>query len=268
MKALVKSFMLLILLFTSNGMGSFSFKKMPKKLTAYYSASIQPLEELQEKLNDNNFTILSITEVLKEKIVITITNKELKSTNSYMATLQLLVNYEDHEIRIQNPSYLGAAYLKQEYYYGKFKQTLNSLEDVLGTMSEVKERYTFNALSTFQFMYGLPFFKDTLIIEAEENPFIRVTESPHIAYTLELPNGSILVGHKFKMKSNNFLKVIHEEKNAQLFPYESMIQDGEVTILDPKYYLTLSLPLLNLERFLKIATAPDTIKREISKAYK
>ena len=249
-------------------MAEFNFDTPPQKLTAYYSSAIQPIDILEDKLRKNGFEILSITEVLKGEIVLTITNNELKVTNSYMATLQLLVNTIHPEIRVQNPSYFGAAYLQEKYYYGQFKETLQALNNVLGEMSEVQESYDLKELAHFQFMYGLPFFKDTIRIKSEGNPFIKVKDSIHIAYSLKLPNGSVLVGHHFRRRSTNFLKTIQEERNAQILPYESMIQEGKVSILNPKYYLALSLPFLDLAQFMKIATAPDTIKREITRAYR
>jgi len=258
----------IIFFFQTFLMAEFNFNILPQKLTTYYSSAIQPIDVLERKLRENGFQVLSIIEVLKGEIVLTISNHELKATNSYLATLQLLVNTVNPEIRVQNPSYFGAAYLQEKYYYGQFKSTLYALKNVLGEMSKVKESYNLDELAHFQFMYGLPFFKDTLQIESKENPLQKVSSSLYIAYTLKLPNGSLLVGHKFKRRNNQFLKTINEEKNAQILPYESIIKDGKVTILDPKYYLALSLPFLDLGTFMKIATAPDSIKREISKAYK
>jgi hypothetical protein len=47
-----------------------------------------------------------------------------------------------------------------------------------------------------------------------------------------------------------------------------MIQNGKATILDPKYYLALSLPNLSMGKFMKIATTPDSIEKEIKKSYR
>lgn len=268
MEKLFRGCIVLVLLLTSLIKAEFNFDTVPEKLTAYYSSSIQPIDVLESKLKKNGFQVLAITEILKGKIVLTITNSELKSTNSYLATLQLLVNTTHHEIRVQNPSYFGSAYLQERYYYGKFKTTLYALRNVLGEMSEVKESYDLRGLAHFQFMYGLPHLKDTVHIKVKGNPLQKLRDSNHIAYRLNLPNGAILVGHQFKRRTNRFLKIIKEENNAQLLPYESMIKEGRVTILNPKYYLPLSLPFLDLGKFMKIATAPDSIKREIIKSYK
>jgi len=264
----ITTLMGVLFFFNNLAVAEFNFDTLPEKLTTYYSSAIQPIDALKRKLRENDFEVLSTIEVLEGEIVLTITNNELKSTNSYVATLQLLVNTVNSEIRVQNPSYFGAAYLQDKYYYGQFKETLVSLENVLGEMSEVEESYDLKELPQFQFMYGLPFFKDSIRIKSKGNPLIKVRESEYVAYSLRLPNGSLLVGHRFSRRNNTFLKTIKEEKNAQLLPYESMIEEGRVSILNPKYYLALSLPFLDLAKFMKIATAPDTIKREISKTYR
>jgi hypothetical protein len=47
-----------------------------------------------------------------------------------------------------------------------------------------------------------------------------------------------------------------------------MIQDDKAVMLAPKYYLALSLPLLSMTDFMKIASAPDAIVEDIKEAYK
>ena len=66
---------------------------------------------------------------------------------------------------------------------------------------------------------------------------------------MTLPNGLILVGHKLNKRTNKFLKILGEEENAQ--------------ILDPKFYLAISLPNLSMNQFMDIASIPDEIQKEI-----
>ena len=256
---------------TSNAVAEFNFSKAPEKLTTYYASAIQPLDALKSKLTANGFEVLASTEVLDGKTVVTITNAELKATNSYMATLHILVNTIKNEIRVQNPSYLGAAYLQSNYSYGQFKVTLSALEATLGAMNEVDEKTTFSDLPTYRFMFGMPHLEDTItVIEGEklEDKITGPKADKYFAYSVKLSNGATLVGHKLRKKTNKFLKKIESENNAQLLPYEAMIKDGKVTVLDPKYYLALSLPLLSMTEFMKIATAPDQIVKDIKRAYK
>jgi len=259
------------ILLTNNAVAEFNFNTIPKKLTAYYASAIQPLPTLKSRLTANGFEILDSTEVLDGKTVLTITNSELKATNTYMATLHILVNSIKNEIRVQNPSYLGAAYFQNNYKYGQFKATLYGLEASLGTMNEVAEKTIFSKLANYRFMFGMPHLEDYITVVEGGNPEEKITGSnadKYFAYSLKLSNGVTLVGHKLGEKTNKFLQKIAAEHNAQLLPYEAMIINGKVTILDPKYYLALSLPLLSMNDFMKIATTPDQIVKDIRRAYK
>jgi len=249
-------------------LSAFNFTATPQKISAHYVAETQKLKTIQTKLQESGFQILAVSNILKGQTVITITNQELQDTNSYMATLQ--VNVNEHEVRVQNPSYLAAAYL-DDYNYGEFKDTVEALESALGTLHNGAQKANFSALENYHFMYGLPSKKDILLIKKESNLIEKIATpqmSPYIAYTLTLPNGNILVGHKLRERTNRFLNILAQERNAQVLPYEAMIKGDEVTILNPKYYLALSFPELSLAEFMDIASVPDQIYRNIKKAYK
>jgi len=249
-------------------LSAFNFTTIPKKISAHYVAAAQKLETIQTKLQESGFQILAISTILKGQNVITITNQELQDTNSYMATLQINVN--EKEVRVQNPSYLAAAYL-DNYHYGEFKDTVEALERALGTLYDGSQKADYSTLENYHFMYGLPSKKDILLIKRDAKIIEKIAMPemrPYIAYTLTLPNGNILVGHKLRERTNKFLNILSEEKNAQVLPYEAMIIGDEVSILNPKYYLSLSFPELSLEQFIQIASVPDQIYRNIKKAYK
>ena len=247
---------------------AFDFSVVPSELSAHYISPSQPIKELKSKLKKNGFEIVATSSILNKHTIITITNFELKATNSYMSTLQINVNM--NEIRVQNPSYLAAAYLGNKFKYGQFKKTINALENTLTQLNSSKQTIHLSNLIHYNFMYGMPFLEDTISIKKSNDLIGRVTKknTKHILYTLKLPNGSILVGHKLRGKIDNFLTKLGQEKNSQLFPYESMIKGDEVTILDPKYYLALSLPQLSMGEFMKISSVPSEIEDDIKKVYK
>ncbi|WP_415406283.1 hypothetical protein ACLHDG_10995 [Sulfurovum sp. CS9] len=244
--------------------------KTPEYLTTYYASNPQSLDGLQGKLKANGFTVLATTPILNGKTVITITNDELQKTNTLLATLHVLVN-EEHEVLVQNPSYFGAAYLQDKYKYGQFSATLKALQAALGDMYEVNDKFELDDLSKYQFMFGMPYLDDTITV-AEGDDLLEKVEGEHarkyVAYTLELPNGTIIVGHKLRNETKQFLTKIKVERNANILPYESMIKEGKAVILDPKYYLALSLPLLHMSDFMKIASSPEEIEKDIKRAYK
>lgn len=261
---------MLSLLISNSTWAEFDFTVVPEKLTAYYASNLQPISSLKSKLTANGFKVLASTEILENETVITITNSQLQETNSYMATLQILVNPIKNEIRVQNPSYLGAAYLQNNYTYGQFKTTLLALESSLGAMHEVPDKTEFSKLTNYRFLFGMPHLEDYITIIDEKKAEKKITvpkADKYFTYSLKLPNGTLLVGHKLRKETNNFLKTISAEHNAQILPYEAMIKNGKVTILDPKYYLALSLPLLSMSDFMKIATTPDQIVKDIRRAY-
>lgn len=259
-----------VLIFTlSIELLSFNFELRPNQLSAHYIAPRQNLQLLVNKLKNNGFTILAATPILKKYTILTISNQELQNTNSYMATLQ--VNVNSAEIRVQNPSYLAAAYLGNAHHYGEFKKTVNALERSLGTLRNGSQKENYSSLANYRFMYGLPQKEDILIIKQSRKLLEKISAikaKKYIAYTLTLPNGSTLVGHKLRKKTNKFLKTLGQEKNAQILPYEAIIRGDKVSILNPKYYLSLSLPQLSLYEFMQIASVPDQIYRNIKKAYK
>lgn len=258
----------LILIFSIELFG-FNFTQTPKQISAHYIAPSQNLQQLIGKFKSNGFTILATTGIFKNYQVITITNQELQNTNSYLATIQVCIS--PNEIRIQNPSYLAAAYFGNTYHYGQFKDTVNALERTLGTLQNGFQKANFATLKNYRFMYGLPKKEDILIIRRATKLLEKVSTleaKRYIAYVLTLPNGSILVGHKLRAKTNRFLQILGQEKNSQILPYESIITGNQVTIMNPKYYLALSLPQLSLHEFMQIASVPDQIYRNIKKAYK
>jgi hypothetical protein len=241
----------------------------PKKLTAYYAANFQTIEELKLKLQTNGFEILAIDGIFENKTVISFTNEELQNTNSFLSVLHMSVS-NDVEIRVQNPSYFGAAFLQDKFTYGQFAETLKALELILGEMYEVKDKLSLSDLPKYHFMLGMPRFKDIIVVARGGDILEKIAETnttKHISYVLKLPNGSTLVGHKLDHSTYDYLKKIKAENNAQIFPYEVLIKDEKAVMLSPKYYLALSLPLLSMTDFLKIASAPDKIEKEIKIVY-
>jgi len=244
-------------------------EKAPEKLTTYYVAKLQPLDELKRHLEEYGFTVLAVTPILEGKTVVTVTNDTLKQTNTLLATLHILVDAAG-EIRVQNPSYFGAAYLQDRYRYGQFSEVLKSLQGVLGEMYETEERFELSDLENYQFMFGMPYLKDTITVAEGDDLSARVTGKDavqYVAYTLVLPNGNMIVGHKLRNSTNRFLEKIGVAYNANILPYESMIKGKKAVILDPKYYLALSLPRLKMSDFMKIADTPGEIEKDIKRAY-
>ena len=262
MKKLFATTITAAVLLTTNAI-AYDFGSTPSKISAHFVAPAQSSDSVKKKLTDNGFKILATTNIIEGHDVITITNDELQATNTYMATINVSVNGSD--VHVQNPSYLGAAFLGDKYKYGQFKATVNSLEKALGSLKGSKQKTDFSNLEDFNFMMGMPKVDDTISVKEGKDLASKISDT---AYTLTLPNGNVLVGHKLSKETNKFLKTLKEENNAQILPYESMVSKDEAQMLDPKFYLALSLPNLSMGQFMEIASVPDDIETEITKAYK
>jgi len=243
----------------------------PEKVSAYFIAKYLTLNELKSKLKKNGFEILAIDEIYKDYVVITVTNEELKNTNSFTSALHISVN-SGKEIRVQNPNYFGAAFLQEKYKYGIFNKTMTSLLEVFaGNMYTMKDKKKFSDLASYNFMLGMPNFDDVVTLYSDENILNKLDLNDSIdciSYRLELPNGSVLVGHKLKKETYNFFKKINAEDYVSMFPYEVMIEGNNAYMLHPKYYLPLSLPFVSMTDFMKIASAPLEIIKNIQQCYK
>ncbi|TNF45354.1 MAG: hypothetical protein EP216_00270 [Epsilonproteobacteria bacterium] len=238
----------------------------PEKLSTYYAAKAQDAKSVASKLKKSGFSIVATSAPVKGSTVITITNKELKATNSWLATLNVLVN--EKEVRVQSPSYFGAAYLGDKYKYGQFAGTLKSLQKALGDLHTVKDEFKLSKLAKYQFMMGMAYVDDTIEVGEGADLASKLKDNKYVAYSLKLPDGSTLVGHSLRSRTNKFLKKIDATHNAHILPYRSMIKDGKAVMLDPKYYLAVSLPLLSMGEFMQIASTPAEIEKDIKRTYK
>jgi hypothetical protein len=233
---------------------------MAEDVSTYLVGKSASIADVKSKLEANGFDVLATA-----NNVVTITNKELQSTNTYLATLQVYVSGSD--VRVQNPAYFAGAYL-DNYKKGKFSTTINALTKALGNLSKSIEKLDSNDLGDYHFMVGMPYFNEPIIISNKDKVYEKVSKNQDILYSLTLPNGSILVGHKLSKKARGFLASLGQVKNSQILPYESLVFSNQVKVMNPKFYLALSLPQLSMGQFMKISDIPDLIVDEITNTYK
>lgn len=234
---------------------------MAEVISTYLIGESGSITNVKSKLKENGFEILAT-----ENNVITITNAELQASNTYVATLQLYVGGSD--VRVQNPDYFGVAYLNDKYEKGQFSETINALHNALGELRGSIERLKFNQLGHYRFQMGMPYFDQSITVSTKERAYEKVKGNQKILYSLTLPNGNILVGHKPSIGIKGFLKTLDQSVNAQILPYESLVLSEQVEMMHPKFYLALSLPQLSMGQFMKISHIPGKIEKDIVNIYK
>lgn len=234
---------------------------LSQNISTYLIGMSSSITDIESKLRENAFHILATT-----NNVITITNAELQATNTYLATLHVYVGAAN--VKVQNPAYFGRAYLEEKYKKGQFKRTIQSLEKALGELKASPEKLDEKDIPDYHFMMGMPYFDEPITVSRASKIYEKVAGNKDISYSLTLPNGSILVGHKLSSNTNAFLKILGETKNSQILPYEALVFSNQVKIMNPKFYLALSLPQLTMKQFMQISDIPNKIEIDISYAYK
>jgi len=238
-----------------------SISAVAQSVPAYLVGASASLGDVESKLKANGFEVLATTDN-----VVTVTNEELKKTNTYLATIQVYVGAAD--VRVQNPDYFGLAYLGDKYKQGQLSNTVDALKKSLGTLKGSEEKLDANDLPDYHFMMGMPYFDEPITVANKAKVYEKVQGNDKVLYSLVLPNGTILVGHKLGQKTNKFLNTLKQVHNSQILPYEALVYSNKVNIMNPKYYLALSLPQLSMGQFMRISDIPGKIEEDIENAYK
>ncbi len=244
------------------------------RIAAYLRADLLTVEEAESKLKNAGFEIVAISPLDKKKKLVSIvfTNTELKQmatkeNKGHLATLRLLINKKEKKISITNPLYLAKAFLQDDFKKEDSLKILTALTNEFKGLSNSLDKLKFQLLPKYQFMNGMPYFKDHLVVARGDNLKEKLLENKRVNYFFELPNGAILVGVKLNKRTIKFPKKIGTN-NAGMLPYPLLIENGEAKILDPKYYLSLMYPQLTMEEFMTIATVPDAIVADCTKVFR
>ena len=244
------------------------------RISAYLRADLIDVEKAKAKLKNAGFEVLSTTPLddSGELISIVFTNEALKKMASkkgrgYLGTLRLLIDKKNKQISITNPLYLAKAFLQDEFNEKEAKIVLKALDKEFKGAKNSLDKLKFQALSNYNFMKGMPHFSDQIVVAKGKELKAKAVKNKNVAFVLDLPNGSTLIGVKLGKKANVFPKRIGTN-NAGMLPYPVLIEDGEAKILDPKYYLALMYPELKIEGFMAIAMIPKAIKNDCKKIFK
>ncbi|HHD75807.1 MAG TPA: hypothetical protein ENK95_03155, partial [Campylobacterales bacterium] len=186
-----------------------------QSIPAYLVGASASLGDVESKLKTNGFEILATTDN-----VVTITNDELKKTNTYVATLHVYVGKSG--VRVQNPDYFGLAYLGDKYKQGQFATTLEALKKSLGSLKGSEEKLGADELPDYHFMMGMPYFDEPITVANKAKIYNQLQGNDNILYSVSLPNGTILVGHKLSNETSKFLKTLKQTHNSQILPYEAL----------------------------------------------
>jgi len=244
------------------------------KISAYLRGKFMDVDAAKAKLKEAGFNIVTVTPVNKKGDLISIvfTDKTLvkmasKPNRGFMASLRLLVNRKDNHISITNPLYMAKAFMQQDFDEKTAKETLAKLTSVFKGMLNSKDILKFQLLPKYQFMNGMPHYEDMTVVARGDDLLAKIKNNKKVLFVQKLENGSTLIGIKLGKRTQKFTGRIGTN-NAGLLPYPVLIENGEAKIMEPKYYISVMYPLLQMSEFMTIATVPGAIIKDCEKVFK
>jgi hypothetical protein len=244
------------------------------RIATYLRADLISEEEASSKLKNAGFEVVAVIPLDKKKKLVSIVftsdalkKMAMKENKGHLATLRLLINKKDKKISITNPLYLAKAFLQDDFNKDDSLKILTALTDEFKGLSNSNDKLKFQLLPKYQFMNGMPYFKDYDVVARGDNLKAKLLKNKRVNYVIDLPNGTTLIGVKLNKRTIKFPKKIGLN-NAGMLPYPLLIENGEAKILSPKYYLSLMYPQLSMEEFMTIATIPDGIVTDCTKVFR
>ena len=244
------------------------------KISTYLRAKFMDVKTAQTTLKNAGFTVLSTAPVDKKKQLISIvfTDKTLtdmgsKKETGFMASLRLLVNKKDNHISITNPLYMAKAFMLEQYNEEQAKEVLEKIKTAFTGLVNSKDQLKFQLLPKYQFMNGMPQYKDMVTVARGSDLLAKLKNNKSVVFTQKLNNGATLVGVNLGKRTAKFTSKIGTN-NAALLPYPIVIENNEAKILEPKYYISVMYPLLQMSEFMTIATVPGAIIKDCEKVFR
>ena len=244
------------------------------RVSAYIRGKYIDVNEAKDRLKKAGFDILGVIKLDKkgELVSIVFTDKKLtkmasKKNHGFAASLRLLVNKKDNHISITNPIYIAKAFMQDAYDEEVAKATLKQITGNFENLLNSKDQLKFQLLPKYQFMHGMPQYQDIVVVARGNDLLKKIKNNKKVVFEQKLDNGATLIGVVLSRRTNKFTGRIGTN-NAALLPYPVLIENGEAKILDPKYYISVMYPLLQMSEFMTIATVPGAITKDCEKVFK
>lgn len=246
---------------------------------AYLIGEYVDVATAKEKLKNAGFEVLATYKPVRNGRTIVFTNEALKKEaakpgHAYAAVVRLFIDAQEKKISFTNPIYFGKAFMQEKYNHEVFSGVVEAITKAFDGLKPSKDALAFDKLAKYQFMIGLPDYEDVILLGSKNattaDAIAKAKRYKHgkaILFELRLSQKSTLLGYDLGRRTKRFVKKIGRA-NAAILPYTVAIENGQAAALNPKYYIALSYPLLDMAGFMGIATVPGAIKKDLAKAFK
>ena len=250
----------------------------PKVVSAYLIGSMLSSEEVSARLTAAGFEVLGTYPINKKNKLETVvfTNNILKAmankpNRGFAALGRVLIDGKNNQISITNPVYFGKAFMQQDVNYSEMLKLKEKLIAAFPKLRESEDRWSYRGLSNYHFMVAMPYYQDTTIVAEGPTELLlkkaqQYQKGKALLFTVKLAKGKYLLGYELSRRTARFPEKIGMDK-AGLLPYTILIENNEARIMAPKFYLAVSYPQLSMGQFMKIATVPGAIERDLKKPF-
>jgi len=251
----------------------------PKVVHAYLIGKFMSAEEVSSKLTKAGFEVTGTYLVNKKNKLQTVvyTSAALKAMankpgRGFMGIGRVLIDGKNNQVSFSNPVYFGKAFMQDSADYAAMKKVKDQLTSAFEGLKVSSDKWAYADLSDYHFMVAMPYYQDSIVIgEGSVDSLVKKAESykkgkSHL-FTVKLAENKYLVGYNLSKRTAKFPEKIGVQ-NAGLLPYTILIENNEARILAPKFYLAVSYPQLTMGQFMKIATVPGAIEKDLSKPFK
>ncbi len=247
-------------------------------INSYLYGRYMDVEDVSTKLKENGFDVIAAYRINKkiDSTTLIFTNSIMKKQASkkgrgFAGVLRILIDKERDRISIMNPLYFQRAFLQKDYNEASAKKMLVSLENAFGKLKLSEEKLDEDDLAGYHFMMSMPYYEDSIVVGEGNTVELleklnKYKKGKNYVFDVKLSDSSYLVGYKLSKRTSKFVKKIGTQ-NEQVLPYMILVENDKATILNAKYYLAISYPLLSMGQFMKISTVPGAIEKELSKPF-
>ncbi len=248
------------------------------RVSLYLRGKYLEVGEVEKRLQQAGFKVLDTIVVDKKRklysVVFTCNALEAmaKAPNrGFAASMRVLVDGVNKQISITNPLYITRAFMQNDFKMAIADTVLDDIRKAFNDVELVdsKDLLKFNLLPKYVFMNGMPGYQDMVEIYKGDHQKVmaQAKKSKYVFFVQELSPTQALIAVKLGRRTMKFVGKIGVQ-NAGLLPYMVRVENGEVTMLDPKYYIAVMYPLLKMGTFMKISTVPGAIVNDIKKVFK
>lgn len=161
--------------------------------------------------------------------------------------------------------------MQDKFDYEVFTKELSAILKAFPNLQPSKDKMQYEVLAEYNFMIGMPRYEDVDIYAEGGNSALLMKlqdyeNGENIVFTLKLSKEIAVIGYDLGNKTNKFVNKIGR-LNAVMLPWTITVENSKATALNPKYYIAVSYPLLSIRDFMRIATLPSSITKELSKPF-